>query len=189
MTLQDPSHPPSKLAYHLPQTCPHGLPTFSDSRLNASAHALPSNVCCSFPSSSLHAQTVSFRPSPDPTGSYILSLPEIASPCPNLTYTRPVDAFIHSFTQQRFILLGNMQMFGDYHLLPCIVVIWVSILSSLLSRKLPQVQRCALTIMWGMMHAKWMNTFAVGLAGGLTEGEPSQQHVMQLSNKYLIWSG
>lgn len=80
-------------------------------------------------------------------------------------------------------------MFGDYHLLPCIIVICVSILSSLLSRKLPPVQRCALTIMWGMMHAKWMNTLAFGLGGGLTEGKPSQQHAIQLPNKYLIWSG
>lgn len=80
--------------------------------------------------------------------------------------------------------LGNMWTFGNYQLLPCIIVFCILILSSLIrSYTLPECKGCAFSVTWCITRAKWMSKFAFGMMGGLTEGEACKQHVIQLSNR------
>lgn len=112
-----------------------------------------------------------------------------SSPSSELTYTLLNNAFIYFIYSKMLHLtsLGNMWTFGNYQLLPCIIVFCVPILSSLIrSYTLLECRGCAFSVTWCITRAKWMSKFAFGMVVGLTEGEACKQHVIQLSNKCLI---
>lgn len=188
-TLQDPLYPLSKLACHLLQTCLPGLRGLPGSYLNASAQPLSPNTYCFFLPSAPPTQTRFSSPVPYPTGRYILSLHEILI---SLLWAHILSSrqCLHLFIYSKMLhltFLGNMWTFGNYQLLPCIIVFCILILSSLIrSYTLPECKGCAFSVTWCITRAKWMSKFAFGMMGGLTEGEACKQHVIQLSNKCLI---
>lgn len=196
MTLQDPLYPLSKLACHLLQTCLHGLPSLSDSYLNASAQALPHIYTVLFSFQLYPAKTCSSSPVPYPSGRYILSLHEIPylPPLSSHTLSQSTPSFIHLLTNVNFTLLGNIWTFGNYQPLPCIIVICIPVLSSPISCYLPWVQRMCifhhmvLFMWWKYMLSGW-TSLPLAWQEGSRKGEPRKATcdsvIKQVSS--LVW--
>ena len=134
-TLQDPLYPLSKLACHLLQTCLPDLHGLSGSYLNASAQALSPDTYCSFLPSAPPTQTHASSPVTYPTERYTLSLHEILISL-LWAHIHSSSQCLHLFIYSKmlhFTYLGNMWTFGNYQLLPCIIVFCAPVLSSLIS--------------------------------------------------------